>query len=93
MLSVCSTVAFGKSPNSSGALYTPALVPFEHADIGAIFGIGFPPFRGGPFRMVDSMGAQKLCDTMMGYADAHGDHFLPAPILLDYAKAGKKFHA
>jgi len=62
-------------------------------DIGAIFGIGFPPFRGGPFRMVDSMGAQKLCDTMMGYADAHGDHFLPAPILLDYAKAGKKFHA
>lgn len=61
-------------------------------DIGAIFGIGFPPFRGGPFRMVDSFGAQNLVDTLMGYAEVHGDHFLPAPILVDYAKSGKKFY-
>ena len=61
-------------------------------DIGAVFGIGFPPFRGGPFRLVDAMGAQKFVDLMSKYRDELGAQFQPAPILLDYAKANKKFH-
>ncbi len=62
-------------------------------DIGAVFGIGFPPFRGGPFRLADSLGAQKLVDTMLRYRDALGPQFEPAPILKEYAKANKKFHS
>lgn len=62
-------------------------------DIGAVFGIGFPPFRGGPFRLLDSYGAQKFVDVMLRYRDALGPQFEPAPILKDYAKTNKKFHS
>jgi len=62
-------------------------------DIGAVFGIGFPPFFGGPFRMLDLKGIQPFVDRMYRYRDAKGMQFEPAQILKDYAKANKKFHA
>jgi enoyl-CoA hydratase/long-chain 3-hydroxyacyl-CoA dehydrogenase len=61
-------------------------------DIGAVFGIGFPPFLGGPFRMLDNQGTQQFVDKMYRYRDARGMQFEPAQILKDYAKSGKKFH-
>ena len=61
-------------------------------DIGAVFGLGFPPFLGGPFRYADTLGAQKVADSMSRYAGTVGEHFAPPQILLDLAKSGKKFH-
>ncbi len=61
-------------------------------DIGAIFGLGFPPFRGGPFRYVDTLGAQQVVDILNDLAATHGVRFKPAQILVDYAKSGKKFY-
>jgi len=61
-------------------------------DIGAVFGLGFPPFRGGPFRYVDTIGAQQAVDILNDLAAKYGARFKPAQILVDYAKANKKFY-
>lgn len=62
-------------------------------DIGAVFGIGFPPQRGGPFRFVDSYGADNLLAKINSFREVYGEHFEPAPMLLDYAKdTAKRFH-
>jgi 3-hydroxyacyl-CoA dehydrogenase/enoyl-CoA hydratase/3-hydroxybutyryl-CoA epimerase len=60
-------------------------------DIGAIFGLGFPPFTGGPFSYIDLVGADTVVGKLEGYAAQHGARFKPAEILRDYAKSGKKF--
>lgn len=64
----------------------------SEGDIGAVFGIGFPPFIGGPFRFVDRVGSAKFNDMMLRFADAYGEQFVPAPLLQDMAKTNKKFH-
>ncbi len=61
-------------------------------DVGAIFGLGFPPFRGGPFRYMDTIGADKAVTILEGLAAKTTARFKPAQILYDYAKAGKKFY-
>ncbi|XP_067931564.1 trifunctional enzyme subunit alpha, mitochondrial-like [Watersipora subatra] len=61
-------------------------------DVGAVFGLGFPPFLGGPFRFVDHYGAGKLVELMQRNSDLYGEQFLPCQLLLDVAKSGKSFH-
>lgn len=63
------------------------------ADMGAVFGIGFPPMLGGPFRWIDHFGVQAFVDQMDQYRDQFGTQFEAAQILRDHAKADKKFHA
>jgi 3-hydroxyacyl-CoA dehydrogenase/enoyl-CoA hydratase/3-hydroxybutyryl-CoA epimerase len=62
-------------------------------DIGAVFGLGFPPFRGGPFRYVDSIGAKKAVEILKDLEQQFGARFKPAQILVDYAKKGKLFYS
>jgi len=62
-------------------------------DIGAVFGIAFPPFLGGPFSYLDTLGAQSVVDKLEALQKAHGDQFAPPALLVEHAKAGTTFHA
>jgi enoyl-CoA hydratase/long-chain 3-hydroxyacyl-CoA dehydrogenase len=61
-------------------------------DIGAVFGCGFLPYTGGPFRMLDAMGIDKYNDMMLGFADKYGAQFEPCQLMQDMARSGAKFH-
>jgi 3-hydroxyacyl-CoA dehydrogenase/enoyl-CoA hydratase/3-hydroxybutyryl-CoA epimerase len=61
-------------------------------DVAAVFGLGFPPFRGGPFHHVDAVGADRTADRLRRLAAAHGERFAPAPLLVEMARAGSRFY-
>uniref|UniRef100_A0A452IDB9 Trifunctional enzyme subunit alpha, mitochondrial n=1 Tax=Gopherus agassizii TaxID=38772 RepID=A0A452IDB9_9SAUR len=62
-------------------------------DMGAVFGLGFPPCLGGPFRYADSVGAKQLVDKLRKYEAVYGSQFTPCQLLLDHANdPSKKFH-
>jgi 3-hydroxyacyl-CoA dehydrogenase/enoyl-CoA hydratase/3-hydroxybutyryl-CoA epimerase len=61
-------------------------------DIGAIFGIGFPPFRGGPLRHADDLGAERLVSELERLAERHGPRFQPSDTLADMARHNTKFY-
>ena len=61
-------------------------------DIGAIFGIGFPPFLGGPFRYMDTLGIEHVVERLTHYQQQLGDKFVPAKRLLDMAESKDTFY-
>ncbi len=62
-------------------------------DIGAIFGIGFPPFLGGPFQYMDTLGIDKVVNKLKEIELTQGPKYHPAPVLVSMAEANKRFHS
>ncbi|HEX5409716.1 MAG TPA: fatty acid oxidation complex subunit alpha FadJ [Gemmatimonadaceae bacterium] len=62
-------------------------------DVGAVFGIGFPPFRGGPFRYIDAIGAATILRGLEEFHGRFAPRFEPAGVIVDMAKSGAKFYA
>ena len=62
-------------------------------DIGAIFGIGFPPFMGGPFRLMDAIGAKSLVKQLQIQVSHYGEAFEPCELLLQMADEERRFHS
>jgi 3-hydroxyacyl-CoA dehydrogenase/enoyl-CoA hydratase/3-hydroxybutyryl-CoA epimerase/3-hydroxyacyl-CoA dehydrogenase/enoyl-CoA hydratase/3-hydroxybutyryl-CoA epimerase/enoyl-CoA isomerase len=61
-------------------------------DLALIFGIGFPPFKGGLFFWADTLGAAAIVEKLKKYEHL-GERFKPTPLLLDHAASGEKFYA
>ncbi|MEZ4816072.1 MAG: 3-hydroxyacyl-CoA dehydrogenase NAD-binding domain-containing protein [Bdellovibrionota bacterium] len=64
----------------------------EKVDLGMIFGIGFPPFRGGLCRYADSIGLEKIIKELERMSATHGPRFKPTEALKRAAANGGTFY-
>ena len=62
-------------------------------DVGAVFGIGFPPFRGGPFRYMDTVGIQIVVQRLEDLNARFPRRFEPAEMLLEMARRRQNFYS
>jgi 3-hydroxyacyl-CoA dehydrogenase/enoyl-CoA hydratase/3-hydroxybutyryl-CoA epimerase len=62
------------------------------ADIGAFLGWGFSRHLGGPFGLVDTLGARKFTEQCEELAKKYGSRFRPPKMLQDHIEANKAFH-
>jgi 3-hydroxyacyl-CoA dehydrogenase/enoyl-CoA hydratase/3-hydroxybutyryl-CoA epimerase len=62
-------------------------------DLAMIFGTGFPPFRGGPLRYADSLGANRVFTRLDDLSERLGPRFAPAERLRELANAHAGFYA
>jgi 3-hydroxyacyl-CoA dehydrogenase/enoyl-CoA hydratase/3-hydroxybutyryl-CoA epimerase len=67
------------------------LASASDGDVGAVFGLGFPPFWGGPFKYVDLVSAAAVVEKLRQLEAKHGARFRPADILVKHAAAKTRF--
>lgn len=60
-------------------------------DLGLIFGIGFPPFKGGLLHWADTLGAAKIIELLKPFAGL-GERMIPTPLLERMAAENQKFY-
>ncbi len=68
------------------------LLSARDGDIGAIMGLGFPPYLGGPFRYMDQLGTTVVLEALEALAVKHGPRFTPAKIIAEKAADNGRFY-
>ncbi|WP_280546436.1 MULTISPECIES: fatty acid oxidation complex subunit alpha FadB [unclassified Halomonas] len=63
------------------------------ADMALIYGIGFPPFRGGALRYIDAMGVDAFVSQAERLAEELGPLYAPTEKLRQMAASGETFYA
>ncbi len=62
-------------------------------DIGAVFGLGFPPFRGGPFQYVDTETTPAIASRLARLRYQHGARFQAPALLTEMAVSDTRFYS
>ena len=65
------------------------LTTVHDANIGSIFGIGFPAWTGGALQFINSVGVAKFVARADELAKQHGERFAPPKVLRDKAAKGE----
>jgi len=60
-------------------------------DVAAVYGYGFPRWRGGPMQYADEIGLKTVASAVERLHEKHGYWWQPARLLLDLAKARRRF--
>ncbi|MEA1015245.1 3-hydroxyacyl-CoA dehydrogenase NAD-binding domain-containing protein [Sphingosinicella sp. LY1275] len=71
-----------------GVLETP-----QDADLGAVYGWGFPLWTGGTISYIDTVGIERFVAEADMLAQRYGARFLPSPWLREKAARGEGFYA
>lgn len=61
------------------------------ANIGSIFGWGFPPWTGGTLQFVNHVGVRRFTERAEELARQYGERFAPPPLLVQRAASGETF--
>ena len=65
----------------------------KDGDLGAILGLGFPPFLGGPFRWMDTLGLENVLKTLKTLQEKHGNRFAPAEVIVEKTSQNALFYS
>jgi 3-hydroxyacyl-CoA dehydrogenase/enoyl-CoA hydratase/3-hydroxybutyryl-CoA epimerase/3-hydroxyacyl-CoA dehydrogenase/enoyl-CoA hydratase/3-hydroxybutyryl-CoA epimerase/enoyl-CoA isomerase len=63
----------------------------QDVDLALIYGIGFPPFKGGLFFWADTVGAAAIVEKLKAYQSL-GERYRPTAMLLELAQKNEKFY-
>jgi 3-hydroxyacyl-CoA dehydrogenase/enoyl-CoA hydratase/3-hydroxybutyryl-CoA epimerase len=62
------------------------------ADLGAVLGVGFPSWTGGPLSLIETVGLDRFVAECKRMAERYGPRFQPPPGLVARARRGEKFY-
>jgi len=64
----------------------------QDMDLAVVYGIGFPPYRGGILRYADAWGIGNVYQHLLKLEQEHGVRFKPASLLREMAESGRTFY-
>jgi 3-hydroxyacyl-CoA dehydrogenase/enoyl-CoA hydratase/3-hydroxybutyryl-CoA epimerase len=64
----------------------------HEGDLAATLSIGYPTYTGGPFSLIDTVGADKFVNTCERFAEHFGERWKPTPGLIEQARNNLGFY-